>query len=467
MLLSLLFPFADSRRFLADAAVLASPNWPLPQVDTEFVRFFGPIRRRDGGGLDTWVGENEVCRADRALQFITSPSYRDTQNANLRLTLRCAYRRLFFEGDALGKFEVGLATKSRAVFQLEAAPFERFLQQTLNAAIRVRDTSASASSTCKLCEAGKHIAQLYSAATAAKAIPPHVTMPQPWWVRASTPLLFLTHEPGELISLPTKARPVSLPAQLGFSLHTLNLTIGSTSLPMLALGLALGSDADKARLLRLYLTRLYAEHECLRLVLDAIRTQKIVVTRGTAESDQLQHYLDEATDRIQELEGKSAQSFDPEVIEVARRSLGNIIPGHRQQLLEQLKTLDIRRYVRRDVTQFLDSDIRAGILLALRDLLGGERMALDDLKGVCLALNIDWEQLGGENANKKTKADELIRYLLELDQAKPDAAATLMAQPVAAHHNLIRMLEALKHASVRPDLQPDVDALITQIQQWQ
>ena len=464
MLLSLLFPFADSRRFLADAAVLASPNWPLPQVDTEFVRFFGPIRRREGGGLDTWVGENEVCRADRALQFITSPSYQDSQNAGLRLTLRCAYRRLFFEGDALGKFEVGLATKSRAVFQLDAAPFERFLQHTLNAPVRVRDTP---SPTYKLREAGKPIAQLYSAATAAKAVSPHVTMPQPWWVRAGTPLLFLTHEPGELITLPAKARSVSLPAQLGFSLHTLNLTVGGASLSMLVLGLAPGSNVEKARLLRLYLTRLYAEHECLRLVLDAIRTQKIVVTRGTAQSDQLQHYLDEATDRIQELEGKSAQSFDAEVIEVARRSLGNIIPGHRQQLLEQLKTLDFRRYVRRDVTQFLDSDIRAGILLALRDLLGGERMELDNLKAVCLALNIDWEQLGGENANKKARADELIQHLLELDQAKPDASATLIAQPIAAHHNLIRMLEALKHTSVRPDLQPDVDALITQIQQWQ
>ena len=190
MLLSLLFPFADSRRFLADAAVLASPNWPLPQVDTEFVRFFGPIRRREGGGLDTWVGENEVCRADRALQFVTSPSYQDSQNAHIRLTLRCAYRRLFFEGDALGKFEIGLAIKSRAVFQLDAAPFERFLQHTLNAPVRVRDTP---SPTYKLREAGKPIAQLYSAATAAKAVSPHVTMPQPWWVRAGTPLLFLTH----------------------------------------------------------------------------------------------------------------------------------------------------------------------------------------------------------------------------------------------------------------------------------
>jgi len=466
MLLSLLFPFADSRRFLTDAAVLASPNWPLPQVDTEFVRCFGPIRRRQGGGLDTWVGENEVCRADRALQFVTSPSYQDSQNAGLRLTLRCAYRRLFFEGDALGKFEIGLATKSRAVFQLEAAPFERFLQHMLNAPVRVRDTPRDTPSpTCKLREAGKHITQLYSTATAAKAVPPHVKMPQPWWVRAGTPLLFLSHEPGQLITLPAKARPVSLPVQLGFSLHTLNVTVGGTSLPMLCLSLAPGGDADKARLLRLYLTRLYAEHECLRLVLDAIRTQKIVVTRGTAESDQLQHYLDEATDRIQELEGKSAQSFDAEVIEVARRSLGNIIPGHRQQLLEQLKTLDLRRYIRRDVTQFLDSDIRAGILLALRDLLGGYRMELDNLKAVCLALNIDWEQLGGENANKKTKADELIQFVLTLDQTAPNPLVTLVAQP--AHGHLIRMLEALKHASVRPDLQPDVDALVTQIQQWQ
>jgi hypothetical protein len=103
MLLCIQFPFADARRFLNKAERLGIPGWPLPTPDAEFVRFFGAIRRRPHGGLDGWIGEDPICRADRALSFSRAPHLIVDQKRT-----RIVFRRLYFDGWAVGKYEIGL-----------------------------------------------------------------------------------------------------------------------------------------------------------------------------------------------------------------------------------------------------------------------------------------------------------------------------------------------------------------------
>src|ERR1051325_2574300 len=51
MLLSIQFPFCDSRPFLPSGdTILDVPQWPAPTPDSDFVRGFGIVKRRRLGG---------------------------------------------------------------------------------------------------------------------------------------------------------------------------------------------------------------------------------------------------------------------------------------------------------------------------------------------------------------------------------------------------------------------------------
>src|SRR5215210_5700665 len=108
MLVCIQFPLADFRRFLDNpTSLLSRPGWPTPEPEYEFVRSFGAIQTRKRGGLSGWVGENEVCEANRALRFDQIPVHVDSE---IRVPLQCAFRRLFFDGLAVGKFETGISS---------------------------------------------------------------------------------------------------------------------------------------------------------------------------------------------------------------------------------------------------------------------------------------------------------------------------------------------------------------------
>jgi hypothetical protein len=456
MLLSFLFPFADLRQFVDAKMLVKAPDWPAPQGQDDFVRFFGPVRRRMGGGLDTWVGENEVCVADRAVSFAKAPIFQDPATQT-KLTLRCAYRRLFFEGDALGKFEIGIATKTRATFSLPSAAFTRLIQFLLGTQQVVRGiSSATQNQAVALADLGQPIAKLYAAATWQKdAAATAQVAQQNWWVRASTPLVFVSHGPGELIERPSHAHKVMLPqaSQLGFDLFSMNVRYSSGSVPLLLLSHGPSSSASKARTLRLYLTRLYAEHECLRFILDAIRTAKLSPHTDTPESQHLQRYLDEAQERVDELENKSAERFDPEIIEITRNSIGAVIPGARNVLKERMQALNLRRTVRRDSDHYVAKDNELAVRRAVREFLCSYPVEVANLNALCMSMGFDWENVGSNGQSKEQAVNNLLNtYVFKTGVDPLQISAILLTR---------------FKADVRADLAAAVDAVLDIIQQAQ
>src|SRR5438552_1346974 len=105
MLFHLQFPFTDLRPLSAPPSPrIEVPSWPTPSSDDrEFVRSFGIIRRGEGT-------EGAYCDARRALRFAPGTLGRPNGGANgaQAIALRTAFRRLFFDGFAAGKMEVGL-----------------------------------------------------------------------------------------------------------------------------------------------------------------------------------------------------------------------------------------------------------------------------------------------------------------------------------------------------------------------
>ena len=107
MLITIQFPFADSRKFITrDTQKLAKPSWLIPVPDRDFIRSFGVIRRRPRGGLTGWLGESYVCEANHAIRFQGLEPFKD-DSGNL-IKFRVAFKRFYFDGLAVGKFEVGI-----------------------------------------------------------------------------------------------------------------------------------------------------------------------------------------------------------------------------------------------------------------------------------------------------------------------------------------------------------------------
>lgn len=345
MLLTIQFPIADARKFLDQAERLGSPGWPIPDPNSEFVRYFGAIRDRHLGGLAGWLGEDRICKADRALIFSTQNRLFKKGPTNTRVV----FRRFYFDGWAVGKFEVGF----RVSQDLFPKQFDLLGKYFLHLPVRIGNPLGSHTS-CELAQAGKPLAQLFHLASS-----PTKRTPQDqdaWQVRAGIPILLLEVRDRENTRIPNDARLITLPdwppTDLRLFHHGIPYRGGKINIWILQITNPYW-DKDVARNLRLYLLRLNAEHECLRLVLQSIANREIEITRGTPASDNLQWYLDKAMKRITHYESKTGQ-MNEEIAEIARQSINRIRPGQLDLLLERVE--DYRKHLRKNIETFAIKD---------------------------------------------------------------------------------------------------------------
>ena len=139
MLVHLQFPIVDLRGLAGgEDSRLPVPNWPSPLQDEEFIRSAGVIRKRYSGGLQGWIAEELYCDARRSIRFIPGAlGSRDFSNRRIRI----AFRRFYFDGTAVAKFEVGLSIKEK----LDASDpngLNALLEQLLSLPVRVGGTKA-------------------------------------------------------------------------------------------------------------------------------------------------------------------------------------------------------------------------------------------------------------------------------------------------------------------------------------
>src|SRR4051812_23646936 len=216
--------------------MLGLPNWPATRRDIDFVRSFGTIRKRDLGGLSSWVGEAEVCEAARALRFPSLPAFKD--GGNLKLPIGLAFRRFYYDGRAMGKFEVGISADSWMSIELLQEQTGKFLDHCLNLPIDIFDPRPDAGKKTKptLVRASKLLSKLYLFSTTKVSLakdPAWWNAVSPsWWVRAGSPVLFLVHKETEAIELPVAGKKVSLDSRLGFSLTYCEIPNNGKNIPL-------------------------------------------------------------------------------------------------------------------------------------------------------------------------------------------------------------------------------------------
>jgi hypothetical protein len=309
MLIHLQFPVVDLRDMSnAPEARLPVPGFPAPLVDEEFIRSTGIIRRRPSGGLKGFVAEEVYCDARQSIKF-DSRSITAAGLAPWRFKI--AFRRFYFDGTAVGKFEVGLATDKPLPSERRDA-LNELLSSLFLLPVRIRHLGKG-SLNCRLFESGRALATLYASASSRH----HGHGSIKWFRRKpNTESLIVPAIPAVFIEIAPEHFNIE---NLPHPVHKLEMKdtdlrlfywrnmIDGRSIPVWTAVHPEYKEIADARKLRLYLLRLNAEYQTLVRVLKAINSDQINPEPRSAKSDVLQNCLNQATSKVIELSAKSRE----------------------------------------------------------------------------------------------------------------------------------------------------------------
>lgn len=278
MLIVFQIPFADLRIFHPDLDNrLAVPTWPKPQFN-EFIRAIGGISRRKKGGLDD-LGEAHYCSAARLVK-IDSHYLSDHK-------LHIAFRRLFFDGTASGKVEIGFVTHQQRI------DIPTLIKIIAQCPCRITFSKLNQIESLLL-EAGSKIARSYlinSSATGSL----DGNSKTSHHVKAGTPAIYIESDAKytELVGELRLKSVDMLVSECNIFLGTCWEKYGNINFRILLCERLPDGKRKLIRHLRLWLLRLHAQRQALAAVLKQLATGKIKDSNDQ-RSDLLQRYLKDA-----------------------------------------------------------------------------------------------------------------------------------------------------------------------------
>ena len=425
MLLAIQFPLADSRTFINTDGRTKKPAWPYGESDMDFVRFFGILRERRAGGLSSWGSENEnvICEARRALTFCKNLSFID-RDVGSKFTFQRAFQRFYFDGFAVGKFEIGLATKKKDRVVISRQQFTDVIKHFLSLPIEIPNPPLAGEkkekSKADLAQAGRHLSKLYWSASTLKQF--RKTDFPAWLIKSGSPLLFLEYREGDEIEIPTQARAVPLPENFGLRLFESTISYNGKRIHMWILGKT-SQSKEKARTLRLHLLRLHSELECLQIILGNIKNGYITPTPGTQAYKDLQSYFDEFIARV----ARSGSEVE-EITLVAREANDVLNRSSREALLDSIRDLQNRTQNDEPMLQ----SVKTLVLNIIEENTMGDTINVSGGTGNIIKSKVDTltQNIGSiPNADQATK-DELQQLVKELssilEKAKPEDAQKVL-----------------------------------------
>jgi hypothetical protein len=323
MFLTLQFPLGDLRPFVEEpTGRLSCPHWLTPAIDKEFVRAVGVIRRRPKGGLIPWPGEGSYVDASRLVRFSTPLSEIDNQRAHQALrSFQPMFRRLFCNGEAVSRFELGLANSSRP--NPKAVPVPALLDGLMTLPVRVPYDPAGAPRV-KLETIRRPLVRAVQHATTA-----HGTNTDKMWVRPGAPMLLIEGAVREFSDWPwgmfTPTVVLELPR---------TAVLHSRSAEVWLIVSHRDGELDDRRKVRLHLLRLHAELEVLSVVLRATADGRVCTEREALAFARLESYLQRAAGFLKR--GTVYGHDQPALLREVYRGFQLINEGQRESLLEAL-----------------------------------------------------------------------------------------------------------------------------------
>ncbi|MHB8856138.1 MAG: hypothetical protein ACYC6K_05905 [Bellilinea sp.] len=358
MLFTIQFPIADSRKFLEiDTGMLNIPCWPTPIPDQDFIRYFGSVRQRKLGGIYGWIGESEICEAKRALRIINHSNILNRGPYFPKLNIDTVFRRFYFDGFAVGKYEIGLIihTKKNRPLHFNQVESSGILEKILQLPVNIPQPNEKGNITCPLVKAGGYISNLFRLASTSTSFDKDTAS---WWVSSRRPIILMETQAQDSIDFPYWKRTIPTKEYLEQELIDYFLVPNKEfDIPLWLLrspfkyGWDNSENKSQNRELRIILLRLHAERECLRKILANISSGNIRVARGTIASDNLQNFLNEAIRRVNNIEKRSTEFFFKNISEFAQYADGFVSPGSNDAILRSLK--DIRLNILRKVENYI------------------------------------------------------------------------------------------------------------------
>ena len=344
---------------------LALPVWP-PELGVgmqPFVRGFGPAQRRRRGADNAWTDEQSYCNAARAIRFEALPKLLLTNDNQVR----CAFRRLFYDGLAVARVEIGLSysrTDERKRYPVEdffktgnrlndkinvdLDPL-KILDQllSLRTIVPVSGSQADRKSRPLITQA-RQLAHFYAESTTDhKAKNPRLAFHD--IVVAGSPLVIVECRSSHITCLDNRFKRVD-PSQTAL----VDLAFGRVKTKYGELGIWFaGSDNSsfsRLRSLRLCIARLHAEAEVLQSVLSRLNNDTLVFEPGTTHGDKIEGYINEATRWINKTRWAGIeQSKILEAFVATEKS-----PKKQELVMLREKLSGAREQIKRKVDRFVD-----------------------------------------------------------------------------------------------------------------
>ena len=342
MLVTIQTPTIDLRGFTAGTDRLPLPAWPAPEPDKDFVRSFGPIRRRPSGGLNGWLGEAQICEARRGIRFSgPAPRYLDLETDEW--SVKVAYRRFFADGLATGKFEVGF--DARPLRRANTRPnVGSLVERLLNIPMKVGDTKGRS-----LGAAGPDLAKAYARATTSHHYNP---IEAQRFVLAGRPCVVVEHS-GRALTIPQRARKLMLADIDNPLVYFWHQRQFEADVPVWLVQRVNPVQSAPSREIRLYTSRLHAETEAISKTLRAIAIGLIAPETRSPASDRLQRFLTEAFRHQRKLGDKVDERLNLPFYEQALWHRDHALPGYYDSLLQRIAVIDPRPAVRSAIEMYI------------------------------------------------------------------------------------------------------------------
>jgi hypothetical protein len=325
-------PLTDARQFVeAETWRLPRPVWTVARDEGDFIRATGPLRPRNRGGVWPWPGEEVYCDAKRALRFWPPLGQIWVTVGQDLVGFRCAYRRLYADGAAVARMEVGLGVRSLGS-GFKDEELVHLVAGVMEIPVLIRQLEATTET--RLLQAGQPLARRILRSTTAHAGLSRPATTEDWWVQCGMPLVLLEHRREELESIPSLAQVVQLPEQPAIDLSHFVATLKGIRIGVWLVGCGEEAPGETLRRLRIHLSRLHSEREALRNILRLVAEKRLDIGSRTPAADRLQEYLN---DQVLMVRRARRFGFDQEpILEAAYASQGLVDVGIRASLDSEL-----------------------------------------------------------------------------------------------------------------------------------
>jgi hypothetical protein len=352
MIIFIQYTLADVRSLAGlNKVLLKSPSWPTPTPFKEFVRYSGQIIPRSKGGLNSWVGEDFVCKIRRGIHL---------QNIRLNrfpFELRNVSKQQYTNG-ILNKYEfVFVSRKSNLT------AFNRNFMEDLKKSIDNTDISIRTQANCivetKLHKIDSHIKSLYLlSSTKNKEVDIERDKNL---VNFCIPQVYIHFEPHEKLTISennliTKKGGIPLNFNFyGFWNHNQNKPVKIWICDQLELSHLTRAD-NRNRKLRISMLRFFSEYECLKSVMSAIQNGRINAPRGSSESDLLQGYLNKITKTIlSDVSLIQHYTDSDETLLPVQKMFKEALPGGLEDLKNKIIELNLRPNIEKKTIELIMS----------------------------------------------------------------------------------------------------------------